>query len=82
MRTFYPKKTRGDLGRFRYLQEIEIFPNSVFAEQDFLQHAGIGWKGHHALRYHIFVKPVGYSLIDAVAFVYGDSLKVSQSAKS
>lgn len=38
----YPKKTRGNLARLQYLQEIRILPNSVFGGQGYLQHAGPG----------------------------------------
>lgn len=46
----------------------------MFVGHGNLQHARSGWKGHHALRNHIYVKPVDYNLKDTVMLEYGDSL--------
>lgn len=56
----YPKKTREDLGRLLYLREIKVSPNFVFVGRSYLIHVEPAWKGHHALCYHIYFKPVSY----------------------
>lgn len=62
---FYSKKTRMDSACFLYLQGIRIPSNYVFVGHGYLQHARPGWKEHHALQYHKYIKPVEHSLNDA-----------------
>ena len=50
------------------MEEIIIPIHSVFIGNGCLHHAGTGWRGFHALRYHLYLKPEGIEIPDAVAF--------------
>lgn len=51
------------------IEEVEIPKNSVFFGYDYLQHAGPGWKGNHAMRYHMITE--GANIKISISFTYG-----------
>lgn len=56
------------------MEEIMIPPLSMFIGHGYLQHAGAGWRGHHAVRYHTYVAPTSHPLPDAISFAYDWSM--------
>ena len=41
----------------------------------YFQHAGVGWKGNHALRYHMYLIPDDIQMKDYVYYAYNRSFK-------
>lgn len=58
------------------IEEVETFRFSIFVGHMYLQNAGCGWHGQHALSYHNYVIPVSYNLRDTVASSYSASIFV------
>ena len=72
---WYQPNEKRELADILVMSEITIAPHSVFIGHGYLQHAGAGWRGFHALRYHIYLVPDGLVLPDAIHFSYEWSLR-------
>lgn len=49
---YYPEREKKKLPTIPNTEEVEVPKYSIFVGLGFLQHAGAGWKGYHALQYH------------------------------
>ena len=63
-----PDSVKAVIAHVMEMDQITIPPHSVFMGHGFVQHAGAGWSGYHALRYHVYLKPEGGVLNYAVNF--------------
>lgn len=57
------------------LEAMEIPLFSMLFGHGYLQHAGTEWRGKQSLRYHTYLVPQKYKLLDTVAFAYGACIR-------
>ena len=78
---WYDTQDKKSLAETLKMTEITIPMNSVFIGHGHVQHAGCGWRGFHALRYHMYVIPSSMTMADSVFFAYGYSFNKSNNRR-
>ena len=71
----YEEETRKTISAGLVLNETTIPPYSVFVGHGYFQHAGVGWRGNHALRYHMYFIPNEIQMKDSVYYAYNRSFR-------
>ena len=71
----YEQEARKTISAGLVLNEITIRPYSVFVGHLYFQHAGVGWRGNHALRYHMYLIPDDIQMKDFVYYSYNRSFR-------
>lgn len=78
---WYDEEDRISLARMLKMTEITIPARSIFIGHGLLQHAGCGWLGFQALRYHMYIIPTGMEMEDSVFYAFGSSLQNSNNRR-
>ena len=68
---FYPENTKKELIERLHMKRVTIPGNSVFFGHGYLHHAGDKYLGSHCLRYHVYLRPQGVEIPNAIMFQHG-----------
>lgn len=79
---YYPVAVKRPMGSKMYREKVSTLLLSVLVGCGYLQQGGLVWNNSHRLRYHTFFIPSDGQWKDAIAFSYGNFLKVRADSEA